>query len=72
MTLIGIAHAIGTAISQVCATTAANGVGTVAAGHIVNIAGALGGWIIAGITPEMVIGTGLIGAIGGVILGKKN
>jgi len=65
MTLAGIAHAVGTAASQVCATTAAHGLGTVAAGHYANIAGALGGWVAAGITPEVVIGAG-VGVVAGI------
>jgi len=56
MTLVGILHAIGTAGFQIFQTLMANGVGTVAGGHILNIFGALAGWIIEGLTFSIFIG----------------
>ncbi|OUM67469.1 hypothetical protein PIROE2DRAFT_5108 [Piromyces sp. E2] len=64
MTLIGIIHAVGTAVSQVVATTAAHGVSAATAGHYANIVGALGGWVLAGITTPVLVGVSVV-AVGG-------
>jgi len=69
MTLTGIAHAIGTATSQVFATTAAHGVGAAAADRAASIAGALGGWVVAGITQQIVLGAGVVSQLGSAALG---
>jgi len=55
MALIGIFHAILTAVGQVFATLNAHGIGLSAFGHIINIFFALIGWILAGITPTILI-----------------
>jgi len=53
MTLSGITYALRTAFSQVYATTAVHG--TVATGHYANIAYAVGNWVEAGLTPEIIL-----------------
>ncbi|ORX60898.1 hypothetical protein BCR36DRAFT_578971 [Piromyces finnis] len=49
MPIIGIVHAIITAGTQVVETIVANGIGFEAFGHIINISGALMGWVADGL-----------------------
>jgi len=60
MTLVGILHAVITAIIQIYETFVANGFSFTFLGHLFNIFGALIGWIIAGITTTILI-TSVIG-----------
>ncbi|KAL6593013.1 hypothetical protein U3516DRAFT_767786 [Neocallimastix sp. 'constans'] len=55
MTLVGILHAVITAIIQIYETFVANGFSFTFLGHLFNIFRALIGWIIAGITTTILI-----------------